>query len=167
MSGSVNAQTHTGQMLPLAPSLTPSRSVPVPIRSSEDRWMWIKTSGDSTNETWIPTRKLRLGRSGRARFFLLRSFLGLGCLHFHIFRCHRVGDVSLVADLHVAVDLGVGIAIHFPAVLALLHNDHRIVYFKDWPGDFISLRAGKRHAAEHQTRRCDQTKYFCFHRLID
>ena len=29
MRGSVNAQTHTGQMLPLAPNLTPSRSVPV------------------------------------------------------------------------------------------------------------------------------------------
>src|SRR5438034_7460883 len=137
---------------------------PSAIRRSPDG---LTTSVDLTNETWIVIPKLRLGRSSWARFFLLCSLLGLGCLHFHIFCRHGVADVNLVTNFHVAGHLGTGIAIQFPTILALLHNDHRIVYFKDWPSDFIGLGGGKRHAAERQTRRCDQTKYFYFHRLID
>src|SRR5438874_485276 len=114
--------------------------------------MWIKTSGDSTNETWIPTPTLRFRRSGGARFFLLRSFLSLGCLHFHIFRRHCIMDGHLIAHFNVAVHLRAGVARELEALLfrALLHHDHAVVYFSDWSGNLVILDT-KRHTAEHQT----------------
>src|SRR5437899_9994475 len=101
--------------------------------------MWIKTSGDSTNETWIITPKLRLRRSSRARFFLLRALFRFACLHLHVGSRHGISDMCLFTDLNVSGDFGVGITIDLPTVFAFLDRDHGIVYFQHWSPDLVAL----------------------------
>src|SRR5438132_13953814 len=100
MRGSFDAKRVQGKALCSPPYAINAKQIyacfPSAIRRSPDG---LTTSGDLTNDTWIPISQLRLGRSSWTRFFLHRSLHGICCILYHDIYLNGVCDGDLYAYL--------------------------------------------------------------------